>query len=167
MKRWGLRLVLLGAVVAMGDWGWKIMFPSPERVIRRRLVEVAQLASFGSNEGALAKIGNATKLSTYFDPDVQIRVEVPGRSHRHTFSGRDELLQAAMAARSQLTSLSLQFLDMNVSLAPDQASATVNLTAKGNIGGEKDVYVQELRVGLKRLDRTWLITWVEPVKTLL
>jgi hypothetical protein len=47
------RLVLAAALLAFGVWLWFVLFPSPEKVIRKRLTGLAHTASFSSNEGNL------------------------------------------------------------------------------------------------------------------
>ena len=107
MRTWSLRLILLAVVIALGVWGWRTFFPSPEKIIRKRLGELAKAASFVPNEGPLAKAWNASLLADFFTPDVQVRVEVPGSWH--TISGRDDLLRAALGVRSTLSALTIEF----------------------------------------------------------
>ena len=164
MRTWLFRVILIGLLIALGFWGWHVFFPSPEKVIRKRLGELAKATSFSSNEGPLAQAYNASLLADFFTPDVQITVEV---SHtQHTLTGRDELLRAAVAARSATSSLTIEFPDIKVTVAPDRNSAVVNLTAKGNVHGQRDFYLQELRLRLTKIKRTWLINQIETVKTL-
>ncbi len=99
-------------LAALGFWGWRVFFPSPEKVIRKRLGELAKAASFSSKEGLLAKAWNASALGEFFTPDVQVTVDVPGT--QHTINGRDELLQAAVGARSEVSSLTIKFPDIKV-----------------------------------------------------
>jgi hypothetical protein len=75
-------------------------------------------------------------------------------------------LQVAVAARSQRNSLSIEFPDIKVTVAPDKNSAVVYLTAKGKVSGQKDIYVQELRLRMIKIKRDWLIDQIETVKTL-
>jgi hypothetical protein len=164
MKEWSIRVILLAALVAVGFWGWGVCFPSPEKVIRKRLGELAKAASFSSQQGLLAKAWNASVLGEFFTPDVQVTVDVPGA--QHTLNGRDELLQAAVGARSAVSSLTIEFPDIKVVVAPDKNSAVVNLTAKGKVPGERDFYLQELRLRLTKIKRDWLIQQIETVKTL-
>ncbi len=165
MRRWLFRAIVTAVIVAGGLWLWGVFFPGPEHVIRKRLNELAQAVSFSSNEGSLAKAINAERLTGFFSPDVEITVDIPGHPQQ-TFHGRDEVLQAGMAARGLAGSLSVEFLDMNVTLAPDRMSAVVNLTAKGRAGSEKDLLVQELKLTMKKVKEGWLIIQVETVKTL-
>jgi len=165
MKQWIFRLVVLGIIVVVGFWLWTVFFPSPEHVIRQRLAEVAKLASFTSREGPLALAANTQNLASFFSNDVDIQLEIPGRGQQ-TVHGREELVSGAVMARSALGGMSVEFRGVNVALGPDKNSATVNLTAKARIVGERDLYVQEWKLLMKRIDGEWLITHVEPVKTL-
>jgi hypothetical protein len=164
MNKWLPRIMLVGVLAALGVWGWHMFFPSPEAVIRKRLGKLAKAASFSSNEGLIAKAYNASLLGEFFTPDVQVTVEVPGT--QHTISGRDDLLQAAVGARSAVGSLTVEFPDIKVIVAPDETSAVVNLTARGKVPGERDFYVQELRLRMIKIKRDWLIDQVQTVKTL-
>jgi hypothetical protein len=164
MKEWSIRAVLVATLIALGMWAWGVFFPSPEKVIRKRLGELAKAASFSSKESLIAKAWNASVLGEYFTPDVQVTVDVPGS--QHTLSGRDELLQAAVGARSAVGSLSIEFPDIKVTVAPDKNSAVVYLTARGKVSGQRDFYLQELRLRLTKIKRDWLIDQIETVKTL-
>jgi hypothetical protein len=164
MKRWLFRALVAGVLAALGFWGWSVFFPSPEEMIRKRLGELAKTASFSSKEGLLTKALNASALGEFFTLDVQVTVDVPGT--QHTLSGRDELLQAAVGARSEVSSLKIEFPDIKVTVAPDKTTAVVNVTALGKVSGQKDFYLQELRVRMIRSKRDWLINQIETVKTL-
>ena len=37
-----IRIALLAALAALGIWLWTVLFPRPEKVIRRRLTELAR-----------------------------------------------------------------------------------------------------------------------------
>jgi len=165
MKRRIFRAILGAAIVAIGIWIWVVMFPGPERAIRLRLAELAKSASFGGNESPLAKLANSQRLAGFFTSDVEIDVDAPGRP-KLTLNGRDSLAQAAMQVRSVYSGLQVEFLDINIILAPDKQSAEANLTLKGRLAGEKDMIVQELRMLLNKLEGTWKVKKVETVKTL-
>jgi hypothetical protein len=164
MKEWLIRIILLALLAAVGFWGWQMLHPNPEKVIRKRLGELAKAASFSSSQGLVAAAWNASSLGEFFTPDVEVTVEVPGSEH--TFSGRDELLQAAVSARKAVSNLTIKFPDIKVTVAPDRASAVVYLTAAGKVAGEKDFFLQELRLRLTKVKRDWLIHRIETVKTL-
>jgi hypothetical protein len=164
MKKWLFRLILLGALVAFGFWGWHIFFPSPESVIRKRLGQLAKAASFSSNEGLIAKAYNASLLGEFFTPDVEVTVDVPGT--QHTLNGRSELMEAAVHARSAVGSLTVDFPDIAVQVTPDKTSAVVYVTARGKAAGQRDTYIQELKMHMIKVKRDWLIDQVHTVKTL-
>jgi len=164
MKEWTVRILLLGLLAAVGFWAWRTLVPNPEKVIRNRLGELAKAASFSSNQGLMTTAWNASSLAEFFTPDVEVTVDVPGS--QHTFNGRDELLQAYMSARKVVQSLSIKFPDIKVTVAPDKVSAVVYLTAEARVAGERDFFLQELRLQLILVKRDWLVTRVETVKTL-
>jgi hypothetical protein len=163
MKRWLTLALLAIALLAMGLWVWRVFFPDPERAVRKRLVEVAELASFGANEGAAAKLINSQKLASFFANDVIIRVTIP--NYEQTFSGRDELARRAFMVR-QFGSLNVRLFDIVVTVAPDGHSAVANLTVRAKTSMDSDLIVQELKVALKKDGLDWLVTRAETVKTL-
>jgi len=165
MSRVVKRLGLLLALLALGFLAWRVFFPSPERIIRKNLNAVARLASFAPNEGALAKLSNTQKLTGFCTGDVEIALDVSGRV-RQTLNGRDELTQAIMGARSTLSALKVEFLDIGVVVGDDKESAVARLTAKADLPGEKIPEVQELKVTFQKVGRDWLIHRAETVKTL-
>ena len=88
---------------------------SPEQIIRRELSEIARLASVAPNESALKKLATAQQLAGFFTKDVEISVDVPGRS---TFSinGRDEVQENALGARSMGSFTRAALLDRSSTL---------------------------------------------------
>lgn len=160
-----LRLCLLVAIAGLAYWLWTIFFPNPEAVIRKRLDKVAKLVSFGSNEGNIARAANVMQLTGYFATNIQIVVDTPAQSQQ-TLSGRDELTQAALAARNVLKGLDVEFVDQTVTLATDKLSATVSMTGKAHVPGDRDLMVQEMKFHLQKIEGEWLIDRVETVRTL-
>lgn len=159
------RILASLALLALALWLWSVLFPGPEKIIRKRLAAVAEAASFGANEGPLSTAGNAAKLASYFSLDAQVTLDTPGQG-QYSLNGRDEIQQAALGARSAIGSLAVQFVDVNMTFAEDKESATVDLTARGKVRGESNYYVQEMKFILKKIDRQWLIVRAETVKTL-
>jgi hypothetical protein len=162
-KIW-VRGILVVGLAALAFWGWGVLHPGPEAIIRKRLLELARAVSKTPDQGNFAMAANALNLPDYFSRDVELMVDFGGRPQQ--FSGRDELIAAASAVRSTVSSLSVSFPDIKVTLAPDRESAVVNLTAEGRVKGEKDLYVQEMKVLFKKIEGEWRITRVETVKTL-
>jgi hypothetical protein len=160
-----LKLVLLTALIALGVWLWLVLFPSPEKIIRHRLEKLAQKISFSPGEGNLARIASAESVDGYFSTNVEVNIDVPGRV-QHSFWGRAEITQAALASRSAVSGLTVKFPDVNVTVMPDKQNATADLTFEATVNGQADVIVQEMRVTLQKIDGQWQITHVETVRTL-
>ena len=76
------------------------------------------------------------------------------------------MLKALIGARSMLTGLRVEFLDIRVTVGPDKQLATAHLTARARLPGDSNNYVQELKVILKKIGGSWLIIEAEGVKTL-
>ena len=164
MKKWLFRGVVLAALIVAGIWGWRIFFPGPEQVVRKRLAELARTGSFRSGESLYAKFSYGQKLTEFCTSDVVIAVEAPG--WQQTLNGREELLQTIAGLRAVVGSLKAEFLDTSVIVVPGQTIAFANLTLKVNVSGEPDFLVQELKFTFKKIDGHWLISRVETVKTL-
>jgi hypothetical protein len=164
MRPWLLRLIVLGGLVAAGLWGWRAWFPAPEKVIRRRLVELAEAVSFGPKDGPLALLFNPDKVASLCAPDV--RVNVSNFGYSEALSGRDDVRKAAALIRSSFTSLTVTFPDVLVRLAPDQQSAIVEATLRGRGSNGRDLQFVELRFAMRKIDGEWLIATAETASTL-
>jgi ketosteroid isomerase-like protein len=159
------RLVLLAAVAVLGFWLWTVFFPSPEKVVLKKIASLAATATISANDSNLTRAGKASHLVGFFAADAQIIFDAPGQGTR-TLSGRDEIREAALGGFASLTMLKVQFLDVSVRIGADKQTADVNCTAKVNAGDSKDFGVQEMHFQLKKIDGNWLITRAETVKTL-
>ena len=165
MNKWVVRVAILLLLGILAFIGWRHFFPDPEKVIRKRLSELAGAASFTPKEAPLAKLSNTQRLMAFCTPDVEISVDSPGHG-RQTMSGREDLFQKALAVREFLSALSVEFIDINVTLGSDRKSAMAELTAKGKVPGDNDMFIQELKFTLKKMDGTWLVRKIDTVKTL-
>jgi hypothetical protein len=160
-----LRLLLLAGVMVAGVWLWTVFFPGPEKIIRRRLAEIARLASFTADENPLASLGGAQKLAGFCSPNLQLKLAAPANIE-HTFESRDEIAQSALAARSSLDGgFKIEFVDVLVTLAPDKQSAVADLTARMQSARSRELNVQEIKFTFKKADGKWLVTRVETIRT--
>ena len=160
-----IRLFLLAALVVLGWWLWTVFFPSPEKVVLKRMQSLAQLLTFKSD---ISNIGRATRASDfigYFSVDTEVVVDVPELG-AHTLSGRDEVRETANGGFAGLPSLAVSFLDTTARIGPDKQTADVSCTLKATVGNDKDFGVQELHFKWKKIEGTWQITRAETVKTL-
>jgi hypothetical protein len=159
-----LRLVLLAVVLAGGVWLWTLLFPGPEKVIRQRLAEIARLASFNANENPLAALGGAQKLAGFCRPGLDVKLAAPANVE-HTFETREEIAQSVLAARGTSGgTLKVEFVDVLLTLAPDQQSAVADLTARMQ-PASGDLNVQEIKFTLQKVDGQWLVARVETIRT--
>jgi hypothetical protein len=72
------RLVLLAAIIAAAIWLWTILFPGPEKIIRKRLVQVAAEASFNSGENPFVIAARSENLASRFSTNVEVNLNAPG-----------------------------------------------------------------------------------------
>lgn len=163
--KWVRRILLGLALLALGLWLWSVLFPGPEKIIRKRLAALAADASFAGNEGPMVRAAKIARILGLFSLDAEITFEAPGRGQQ-SLRGREDIRQAALGAQSALPSLKVEFLDVNVTVAPDKQSAVVDLTARGRTGGDPGAFVQEMKFTFQKIDGKWLIVRVETVKTL-
>lgn len=166
MKRVFTLLLLIG-LIALGYWAWTVLFPKPDQIIRNHLNKLAKLASFSPNDGNISRVAKIQKLGLLFDENVQVVMDAPGaESHSLNFTRREELTQAAMAAKSFASGVKAEFQDMSIQVAPDAQSATADLMLQAKVSGENDMIAQELKFTFKQTNGDWLITRVETVKSL-
>ena len=159
------RLVLLAAAVAAGFWLWTVLFPGPEKIIRKQLASVAAEASFTAGENLIFAANRAENLASRFGTNVEINVNLPGHEQRG-FVGHAEITQAAATMHSRFGSMKVEFLDVSVTVRPDKQSATADLTVHVETAGDKDFLVKEMKITFKKIEADWLITRVETVRTL-
>lgn len=159
------RLFVVALIAAVGVWLWGVAFPNPERVIRKRMAETARAASFVPGESYFSRLAGARRLSDFFATNVEVNIDLPGRQERQ-WTGREEILEAALASRSTVESLKVTFPDVSVSIGPEKESATVDVTAEARISGQSDLFVQEMNFAFRKIGGEWLITHVQSVQTL-
>jgi hypothetical protein len=164
MVKWP-RLLLMLAAGALAAWAWLAWHPSPEKLVRRQLAGLARAASFGPNQGGLAKLSGAEKLADFFSANVDVNINLPGRQE-HRLAGREEIQQAALALRGSVPSMTVAFPDVAVLVNADQQSALADVTLQVNIAGEANAIVQEVKFTLRQIEGQWQIVKVETVRTL-
>ena len=161
-----IRIVLLAALAALGIWLWTVLFPSPEKVVRRRLTELARTVSSSANESDLTRLAAARSVAGFFAATVELNVDLPELG-QHNSMDREEITQLALMGRSRAGGLRVKFPDINITVAPDQQSAVADLTVEANVSGEHDPIVQEMKFTFRKNDGQWLITRIETVRTLI
>lgn len=143
---------------------WQLV-PSDETRVRRVLDHLARAASIPARPTPAGMILALDRLSGCLSRDVTVVVDLPGEGRR-TFTGRSELLEAAKAAWANRQSAKVEFLDLDVKLDPAKENATAELTARVSQAGERDFFVQEFRLQLRKQDDQWRIHRAELVRVL-
>ena len=165
MTKWILRLALIALLALVGMWGSRTLFPGPEQIIKQRLAKLAEAASTSGEEGLLAKAARVQRLTSFFTPDLEIVIDMPGE-YNAEITGIDELTRMAGAARSMGRYIKVELVDINVMLNPDQNSAEAHMTGKATVRGENALHVQELKAQLRKVNGQWLVSRIESVRTL-
>jgi hypothetical protein len=160
-----IRLVLLAALIGLGIWLWTIFFPSPEKVIRKQLLSLADDVSFTQNQNNLIKMAHAQSVADFFTTNVVINITGPDHGQQITMS-YDEITAAALALRQHATDATVKFPDIVVTVAPDKNSATADVTVDATISGEPDAILQEVKFGFEKDDGHWLINHAETVQVI-
>jgi hypothetical protein len=160
-----LRLVLLAVLAGAGFWLWTVFFPSPEKIVLKKISELAANANITSADGTISRAAKASSVVGQFATNAEIVLEATGEGQR-TFSGREEINEAAMGGFATVPSLKVEFLDAVARVEPDKQNASVTCTARVSAGDNKDFGISALRFEFQKIDGSWLITRVETVKTL-
>lgn len=139
-------------------------FTGPEGQIRKQLSEVEELVSYEAGESELGALGKAKRLGEIFTEDVAI--ELTGFTGAKKLGGREQVQQAAMAARSEASSLQVSLYDVEIQVAEDKMSATVEATGQAKLGQENSTMVQDFVFTFENTSEGWLIAKVMTVEAL-
>lgn len=158
------RVFLLAALVAAGVWAWTLLFPSPEKIIHKRLAQLADEVSFNSGENPLVMAARCEQLAGRFSTNAMVNLNAPDYGLRVELTGREEITQAAAGASMRLSGLKVTFPDVSVTVAPDKQSAVADAAMEVRVAGEGDFNVQEIKLTFQKIGGDWLITRVENVR---
>jgi len=163
--KWIVRVIMLAALAALLWWGWRTFFPSDERRVQKLLHGIAETVSVPAEGKFVGGVLAADRLKGFFTPEVEIAVDVPGETH-FNLNGREELAQAYLLARTQYRGLTVEFFDIQVSVASDRETAVADLTARARQPGRQELHVQEMRVNLVRRAGEWRVQRVETTRSI-
>jgi hypothetical protein len=159
------RFALLAAVIAAGIWAWNYFFPAPQKIMERNLLKLARLASFPPNEGNFKKLADIERIRALLAENIHVVLDVSnGRSQ--AFDNREELLQAALAARAAVKGLKVDFSEINIIVNADRQSAVATLTLQAKIAGEADSLATAVKFTFNKTNDEWLVRRIEPMKAL-
>ena len=146
------RLILFAGLVALGWWFWGVCFPSPEKVVLKKMASLADTLTFGSDASNITRATKASSFIGYFSVDAQILVDVPELGS-HTLNGRDEIRETGNGGFAGLPSLKVSFLDTTAKVGPDKQTADVSCTVRVVVGNNtKDFGVEEMHFRFKKID---------------
>jgi SnoaL-like domain len=161
-----LRLAVFAAVIAAAGWyGWRWFFPDDEALIRAVLTRIEENVGGNHQDGEVGRLARAASLRAEFDQHITIDAGPPFS----TLSGRDAVIGAAARLNTSVPDVELRFVDVQVSMAPDRASANVYMTAEATFRearGGQALEARELDVTFRKADGAWVISNVNLVRTL-
>jgi hypothetical protein len=155
--------VILTAASGCGD--------SDERAITNQLSAIAEALTVPANDGELGRVARIAAVRHVLAPDITVSTAVtsrPGAEYPSELVGRDAVLALAGRWVPPRGGVTVEFVDMQVTLDDSRVSAQVYCTARVSSGPEERPLVdaRELTVGFTKIDGTWLITSVRPEETL-
>jgi hypothetical protein len=130
-------------------------WPSDERSISRHLSNLAEALSIPSTDSNEERATRFAVLEEYFSPDVRIRLD------EREFVSRDALIDVLSRWKPPPGGLAVEFVDVKVALASDNATATIGLTAKASTtkpGGESTLDQRAADVTMMKLAGDWVIS---------
>jgi len=155
-------LVLAAIAVVILAWlSWRMLWPSDEQRIHRRLQAFAADFNAGTTEG-LGTVTRAAKIGSYFTDDIVVDLG-PGTPPIH---GRDTL--AGMAARLQprTAAFTVELVDITP-VVHDDGTADVSLTTafkrQSLATGEESIDARELALKMKKVGGEWRVMRVTAV----
>ena len=160
-----IKLLALVALIAGGTWLVFALRPNEEKIIQRRLEELARAASFRAGESPLVALGAVQTLRGFFTADVSIRARLGSLGER-TVEGLDELTELIAGARQGVAGADFKFTAARVEVAADHESAVVLSALQYRLGAERSADACDLRFTLRKIDGRWRIAKVETVELL-
>jgi hypothetical protein len=132
--------------------------------IQERLSSLAEAISFSPQDATLKRLSYPQTISGFFADPTTLDVAIGDRNIQETLT-RAQLEEMA-ARRLGARGLSIQFLDIAVSLDSAITQATAHLTAKVQFAGDAEYSIQEFRFGLGKTNSNWVVHSVETLRTM-
>lgn len=158
-----------GALILAAGWGVRAWGDPRVREMRRvekRVLALAEAVSFTGKDSTFQRLAYPEKLGGFFAASTELDITL-GAREAHATLLNDELKERAAVMRATAKGLSVQFLDVAVTLNDDLNEATAHLTSKIYFTGEPDYWVQEFRLQLsKQTELGWQIRRIATVRTM-
>lgn len=133
--------------------------PGEERSVRRHISNLAEALSFPSAENEVQRLTRFQALREYFVPDVRIRVD------GEEIQSSEALVALLGQVRPPPAGIVVEFGDVVVALAEDEATAAVTLTARVSTTdpatGRRTVDARKAALTMTRRPGDWMIATAE------
>jgi hypothetical protein len=150
-------------VLALLGWAVLHWLPNDEKAIRSLMRRLTQAASVKPNESSFARLAYVDRLAGFFTTNVTMQIEGFGTEFT-TIQGRTDLIQAAMAARTQLRQASFKVSDLDIKFPPEKRTAHAYVVITGHINFETNHIGQAFKMSLNKTGGRWLISQVRSVE---
>lgn len=132
------------------------LLPDEEKLVRKQLNLLEQLASKQAEETVLQSIRKAGQISSLFTDPCRLKVE------RLDFEGefiRKEVINHINMARNSFSRVDVQFHDITIEF-PNKTTAKVIMTLQltGKNGGENWADTHEIDAGMIKHEGDWLLS---------
>jgi hypothetical protein len=149
--------VVLAALVGYFVYQWWL---NPNRIIKRRLGDVASALSAPASEDDLARLARIARLRRYIDEKVLVRVGRAGPE----FHSRDEALGAVAGWKAGPDGWNVDFVDVDVRVNSDdtaRAFVTAEVTTPDPQTGQRTLDSREVAFTFRSEAGDWLILEAE------
>lgn len=153
-------IVIAILIAGLGYWSWGILFPSAEKQIKETLQRLAEVASFGSNEKSLSRLGAINAVPRFFITNAVVRIS--GGNFSRSLNGREEIREAVAGSRAVAQSLKIDLTDPQVTVVSPR-EAKVLITATVYVDNDPNPQLQILEMTMGREKRKWLIKRIDPI----
>ena len=59
-------------LIALAFWSWDFFFPTPQKIIEDRLLKLARLASFSSNDGNFKRLADIERIGSLLAKNIHV-----------------------------------------------------------------------------------------------
>lgn len=158
MKTNGSVYVSVVFAVLIGYFSYQWWF-NPNRIVKRRLGELAATLSVPANESDLGRVARLAQLRQYLADEVRVRA---GRSGPE-LSSRDAVMAAAVGWTPAGGS-NVDFVDVDVKVDSNdgaRAYVTVDVTTRDSGTGERTLDSREAQLSMAYQDGKWVVSEVD------
>ena len=132
---------------------------------------IAKALTVPANEGELGRVARLASLRNALAQDIQVSTggsAQPGAQLPPEVAGRDAVLALAARWAPPAGGVTVEFVDIQVTLDPAGNAAQVYCTAQVTSGPPERPLVdaRELRIGFAKTEGSWLVSSVHPEQTL-